>query len=487
MADSNFVEKGVFVQDAPVFNALPSVEPPFDRAAERRLLRKLDLRILPVLWILYLVNFIDRANFGNAKIQGMEKELNLIGQRFNICVWVFNLGYLVAGIPLQIAFKKYGPKSLCVMMLAWGICVIGCGLVRRWEELVVCRLLEGMSEAAYISGAAYLIGSYNTKAEYLTRFVFFCTAGILAGAINGFLSSLIAKMDGTAGYGAWRWIFIIEGCITIFISIVCWPAVPPFPEDSSFLSPENKALMLARVKADGGHVADDDISFKKALYYLRDWKIWAGVAMNLGVTENANSLANFQPTILKGLGYTATQAQVHSIPVYVVGAVFSVVFAYMSEYLQRRYYFYILGWAVLASGLAVEIVYPEDPKVRYMGMFFIACGCYLAMPISIIWVSINTGSGYKRAVAIAASINFGTAGAFVSSNVFLFEESPRFHTGFSTGLGLACMGALAATITWLGCQQENKKKDQKRAELPEVLDESLKELGDEHPDFRFSL
>ena len=105
--------------------------------------------------------------------------------------------------------------------------------------------------------------------------------------------------------------------------------------------------------------------------------------MNLGVTENANSLSNFQPTILKGLGYTATQAQVHSIPVYVVGAVFSVVFAYMSEYLQRRYYFYILGWAVLASGLIVEIVHSDSPKVRYMGMFFIACGPRSAKPISI--------------------------------------------------------------------------------------------------------
>lgn len=135
----------------------------------------------------------------------MEKELRLVGQRFNICVWVFNLGYLVAGVPLQIAFKKYGPKSLCVMMFSWGITVIGCGLVKRWEELVVCRLLEGMAEAAYISGAAYLIGAYYTKKEYLTRYVFFCTAGIIAGAINGFISSLIAKMDGIAGYGAWRW------------------------------------------------------------------------------------------------------------------------------------------------------------------------------------------------------------------------------------------------------------------------------------------
>lgn len=109
------------------------------------------------------------------------------------------------------------------------------------------------------------------------------------------------------------------------------------------------------------------------------------------------------------------------------------------------------------------------------------------MPISIIWVSINTSSGYKRAVAIAAIVNFGTAGAFVSSNVFLFKEAPRFRTGFSTGLGLACMGALAATITWFGCRWENKQRDEKRAGLPEVLEESMKDMGDAHPDFRFSL
>ena len=107
------------------------------------------------------------------------------------------------------------------------------------------------------------------------------------------------------------------------------------------------------------------------------------------------------------------------------------------------------------------------------------------MPISIIWVSINTGSGYKRAVAIAI-IKFGTAAAFVSSNVFMFKESSRFDTGFSTGLGLACMGALAATITWLGCKQKNKGRH-KRAELLEVLGENLNEMGDEHPDFRFAL
>lgn len=190
-------------------NAMPSNifphEPPFDVSAERKILRRLDFKILPILWLLYLICFVDRSNIGNAKIQGMDTELNLKGQRYNIAVFVFNIGYLVAGIPLSIVFKKTGPKSLCVMMFCWGLTVIGCGLARSWEGLVACRLLEGMAESAYVPGAAYLIGSYYKRNEFLRRYVIFFSAGICAGAFNGFLSSLIAKMDGTAGYQAWRW------------------------------------------------------------------------------------------------------------------------------------------------------------------------------------------------------------------------------------------------------------------------------------------
>jgi hypothetical protein len=94
--------------------------PPFDKVAEKNILRKLDLKVLPVLWLLYIVCFVDRSNIGNAKIQGMDKELDLRGQRYNIAVFVFNIGYLVAGVPLSIVFKKTGPKSLAVMMFCWG-------------------------------------------------------------------------------------------------------------------------------------------------------------------------------------------------------------------------------------------------------------------------------------------------------------------------------------------------------------------------------
>jgi MFS family permease len=182
-----------------------SPEQQFDKADERRILRKLDFTVLPILWLLYLVCFIDRSNIGNAKIQGMDKELDLKGQRYNISVFVFNIGYLVAGVPLALIFKKTGPKALSVMMFCWGITVVGCGVTRSWEGLVACRLLEGMAESAFVPGAAYLIGSYYKRDEFLRRYVIFFSGGICAGAFNGFLSSLLAKMNGVAGYQAWRW------------------------------------------------------------------------------------------------------------------------------------------------------------------------------------------------------------------------------------------------------------------------------------------
>ena len=98
----------------------PTEYPHSEKSAERRLLLRLDFRVLPILWLLYLVSFVDRSNIGNAKIQGMDEELQLTGQRYNIALFVFNIGYLVAGVPLSVAFKKTGPKSLAVMMFCWG-------------------------------------------------------------------------------------------------------------------------------------------------------------------------------------------------------------------------------------------------------------------------------------------------------------------------------------------------------------------------------
>jgi MFS family permease len=156
-----------------------------DRAVERRILRKLDLRVVPVLWFLFLVSFVDRGNIANAKIQGMDKELHLTGNKYNTAVWVFTLAYVVFGVPANIVFRLTGPKSLSVMMFLWSLTVIGQGLTKSYAGLVVCRFLEGICEAGFVPGCAYLIGSYYKRDEFLRRYVIFFSAAIIAGAFNG--------------------------------------------------------------------------------------------------------------------------------------------------------------------------------------------------------------------------------------------------------------------------------------------------------------
>ncbi|PVH97218.1 MFS general substrate transporter [Periconia macrospinosa] len=489
MSNHNEPEKPPVVQSkSPVPSEASLPQPPFDKNAEKRILRKLDLKVLPILWLLYLVCFVDRSNIGNAKIQGMDKELKLKGQKYNVAVFVFNIGYLLAGVPLSIVFKKTGPKSLAVMMFCWGLCVIGCGVTKSYGGLVACRFLEGIAESAYVPGAAYLIGSYYRKDEFLKRYVVFFSAGICAGAFNGFLSSLIAKMDGVSGYRAWRWIFIIEGVITIGISFISFFFIVPFPEDCTFFKPEEKALLLARLKDDGGAVVHDKLPTKRLYEFFKDWKIWAAVLIYCGAAENANSITSFQPTILTGIGYTATGAQVRTIPVYIVAAIYSMSLAYLAEYLRKRYVFCMIGFATIAAGLIVEITQPKAPGVRYMGLFFMTAGAYLVMPLSVVWIAINVGKGYKRTVALGAIVCFGNAGAFIGTNVFLKSEEPKFRTGFSTGLGLCSMGMIAATVMFVGTFLGNKRRDERRKELPDVLDEgSVEDLGEKHPDFRYSL
>jgi len=93
---------------------------PIDKALEKKLLRKLDLRVVPILWCLFLVSFFDRSNIGNAKIAGMTKALHMEGNDYNVAVTIFTVSYVVFGVPANLLVKKFGPKLLAVYMFCWG-------------------------------------------------------------------------------------------------------------------------------------------------------------------------------------------------------------------------------------------------------------------------------------------------------------------------------------------------------------------------------
>ncbi|KAI9692101.1 MAG: hypothetical protein M1822_006331 [Bathelium mastoideum] len=454
-----------------------------DSVIEKRILRKLDFRVVPILWLLFLVSFIDRGNIANAKIQGMEQQLHLVGSDYNTAYWVFTLSYVVFGVPANIAFRFFGPKSLSIMMLCWGITVLGQGLTRSYAGLVVCRFLEGACEAGFVPGSATLIGSYYRKDEYLRRYVVFFSASIIAGAFNGLFASLLAKMNGVGGYSGWRWIFIIESLITVVVAVASFFVIIDFPEKVKIFTDREKTVLLARLRDDGGEPAEHR---KRDIFFcLKDWKIWAALVTYLAANSVAASVLAFQPTILRGIGYTAGAAQVHSIPVYAVAFVVTITCCFLAEYFNRRYFFAMLAVVLSTIGHSIELAQPHSRGVRYGGMFFVTMGYSIILPITVVWLAINVGKGHKRTVALGIVIAVGNAGNFIGSNVFISSETPVFHTGFSVGMGMTWLAGLCLTILYVGMRIENNWKDKRRPVLDSAEHEGL--AVDKHPDFRFKL
>ncbi|RAH41082.1 vitamin H transporter [Aspergillus brunneoviolaceus CBS 621.78] len=458
--------------------------PDFDPALEKKLLRKLDWRVIPALWFLFLVSFMDRSNIANAKIAGMAKELHLVGNEYNLAVTMFTVAYVVFGMPANLLVKKFGPRMLVLYMFTWGLFVMGQGLTKTATGLIACRFFMGMCEAGFVPGCAYLIGSYYKRDEFLRRYAIFFSANMAAGAFNGLFSSLLTHLE-LDGYAGWRWLFLIESIITMGVSIICYWIVVPFPEDATFLTPAEKELLLARLEADGGSIRDDPISLPRVLKMAMDWKIWICVLAYLAAEESASSMVYFQPTILKDLGWTSRSAQEHSIPVYAVAFVLTLSSAWLSDYLRHRYLFTLFGSALVIIGWSIELAQVPSAGVRYMGMFFVASGAFIMMSITVVWLCINLGKGVKRSVGMGLLPAFGNCGAFVSGNVFITSEAPKYPTGFGVGLAFAVVAGLACTVYFFALRAENRRRESQPEQ--DWQSESMQDLGDAHPDFRFQL
>ncbi|KAL1966724.1 hypothetical protein VTN77DRAFT_3921 [Rasamsonia byssochlamydoides] len=464
---------------------------PIDPSLERKLLWKLDLRVVPILWILFLVSFFDRSNIGNAKIAGMTQSLHMKGNDYNVAVTIFTVAYIVFGMPANLLVKKFGPKILAVFMFCWGLTTLGQGLTKTTSGLIACRFLMGMFEAGFVPGCAYLIGCYYKRNEFLRRYAVFFSANMAAGAFNGLFSSLLEDLNGKDGYRPWQWIFIMEAIITLIVSTIGFFIIVPFPEDAKFLTADEKALLLARLEEDGGSVRHDKITFGRVLPMIADWKIWICVLAYMAAEETASSLVAFQPTILSNLGWTAASAQWHTIPIYATAFVLTLVSAWLSDRLGHRYGFTVLGSILIIIGWAIELAQVPHAGVLYTGMFFVAAGAFINMSTIVVWLCVNVGKGVKRTVAMGLLTGFGNCGALVSGNVFITSQSPRYPVGFGVGLAFGIVSGIAVSVYYLFLRMENRRRD--RAQSTGARTDSRKELeqmqdlGEAHPDFRFQL
>lgn len=273
-------------------------------------------------------------------------------------------------------------------------------------------------QAGFFPGAVFLVSSWYPRYELQQRLAIFYTASAFSGALSGLLAFAIAKMDGLRGIDGWRWIFLIEGAITVAVGVVMPFLIPDTPELASWLVPEEKQFIDLRLRQSGVRTATqegDKFSWKLLAKTMVDWKIFLGVLMAW-----ANSVPNAafkftMPQIINQLGFSTTQSQLLTIPPYFCGGVSAWLVGRYADRFKWRMPFIVGPLIVVAAALGI-LVGLSDKVADNVGPMYFAIvlaqiGIYPLLPGVSTWTSNNLGTSWKRSIGLAWLLAAGNLGS----------------------------------------------------------------------------
>lgn len=266
------------------------------------------------------------------------------------------------------------------------------GLTRSYGGLLALRFLLGVFEASLPAGAAYMLSRYYTKRESSPRFACFFNFALLGPMFSGLLAYAIENLDGRGGLEGWRWIFVIEGLATVVFSVFVFALLPDFPENVSswFLKEEERTYLVRKLETSRGSEERGSASDTVALWkILLDWRIHLFTMCFFCCDMTASSLAGFAPTILKQLGWTASRAQLMTMPIWGVALIVSQVTNTLASWFDLRFPFVLGGICFELAGWIVMRVYVPQAGIRYFALFLMSTGTFLQMPMLMGWLSAN--------------------------------------------------------------------------------------------------
>ncbi|KAI1477701.1 MFS general substrate transporter [Daldinia eschscholtzii] len=459
-----------------------------ERKLSRTVRWKRDILIIPIMGVLYTLLFLDRTNIANARSlgigqpNGLEMALNMPSDGYNTALWIFYIPFILAEVPanLILNLNKIRPGIfLGGQVFLLGVLGMCQGFTKSYGGLLTIRFLLGVFEAALPAGATYMISMYYTRREASIRFAWFFNFALAGPLFSGLLAYALQNLEGVGGYEGWRWIFIIEGLMTCFISAFVFWLCPNFPQEAQswFLSAEERNHLLDILEASRGLEAKgsaaDNIPIWKVLV---DWRIHLMTLCFFCMDVTASSIASFSPTILTELGWMSTTAQLMLMPIWATGIVSTFTITWVASRLNLRAPFLLFSTCLQIIGWSIMVAYVPEAGIRYLALFFMAAGTFPQMSILMGWLSANLRGRKYLAVGMGWMVGFGNCANFISSNVFITTERPRYPTGVATGLAFTVLGFVLIWTTLILLVLSNKRRDRIRAQMTDDQREHYDEL-----------
>ncbi|KAI9327348.1 major facilitator superfamily domain-containing protein [Zopfochytrium polystomum] len=462
---------------------------------ERRIVRKVDWAVLPILCGFYFFQAIDKGNLGLAKLSGIQTDTGTDGTLFNVAVSMFFIGYGICAVPITLAVAKFNPRLLISFIgFAWGLAVLLMAFAKNPAGLFAARFFLGVFEAGILPLSMFITSIWYPRKEHALKTAIWFSCSSIGSTCAGLISYGIQKNLTSGFLKPWGYLFFIEGGFTMAWGILAFFITPDIPERATFLTAEEKLVIAHRLEADRSQnkVAFNRAQFKEAFLDIKIW-ILALVYFTWQAVNTAFSF--FGPQIIQALGASNLNAQLLNSPFAAFNFVIQVVISWSSDRTgDRSLHLVVAGLLSIVGYLCVIFAYPTSGDNvgfwrGYVLLFFTSFNPG-SLTVIIGWTTNIFAGSTKR---IVTSSIIAIAGAFagaVGSYIYEDSDKPKYRVGHSSAMILIIVGIVAAfALRWV-LVRENRKRDElygkAKIHLAKDVDEAFsQEFTDKDPNYRY--
>ena len=411
---------------------------------EAKTVRTLLVRLLPFLFLLYIVNYLDRINVGFAALE-MRTQLGFSDKVFGTGFGIFFFGYLLLQVPSNLALARVGARRwMAAIMVLWGVVSCGMILVRTVHGFYALRFALGAAEAGFFPGIILYLKNWFPASARARAVAWFMTANPLAGVIGGPISGALLGLH-QRGLAGWQWLFLLEGVPAVLLALVVLATLKDYPRDAPWLDAEQKAWLISTLELERQQqVALKAVDFEDAFL---DWRVWLMTVVYFGLTASGYGIILWMPIYIHSLSSLSDFGiGIVSVIPYLATAVAMVLVGMRSDR-TGRHRLHLAGSAFLAT---VFLLVAALMKSIVPGLAFVSLALMATFSMQgPFWATSTSFLGGTAAAAGIAIINsLGNLGGFFGPEIIGLSRNAGggFRGGMLISSGCLALAGLVSLV-----------------------------------------
>ncbi|KAJ5207275.1 Major facilitator superfamily domain general substrate transporter [Penicillium cf. griseofulvum] len=476
-----------------VFEGISGETIELDEATNRRLLKIIDWHMMPIMCLVYGMNYLDKTTLSYASVMGLKKDLNLKGDQYQWLGSLFYFGYLAWEYPTNRLLQRLPlGKYSAACILIWGLILSCFAAVSNYSGAIAIRFMLGVFEAAVTPGFALLTSQWYTKQEQGSRVnIWFSFNGVgqIFGGVVAYGIAVGAEKHGSS-IDPWKIIFLVTGLLTICLGLVFLWIVPDSQLNARWLNEEDRILAVARVRVNQQGIGNKNFKWYQVKEALLDPMTWAFFFYALIADIPNGGITNFFNQLIASFGYTDQESLILGIPGGAVEIIALLLNGYVGQITGQRVLASLGGLVASIVGMLLIVALPLSNNVGRLIGYYLTQASPTPFVALLSLISSNV-AGYTKKTTVAALYLIGyCAGNIIGPQTFRPQDAPRYVSAEVTII--VCWGVCLFLLVgvWMWYRRENKKKIlfTARPEYVRLENQEWLDLTDrENPEFIYSL